>query len=318
MDRLNGNQILVTGSAGFLGSHFVDYSLKKGHQVIGIDDLSFGKMENVNKESQFFKLDIRNLNALEEIICSAKPSHIVHFAANATTKSSAMGWKDPMADYAINMVGTLNILEILRRHHLKIHFLFTSSAAGYGEPAYLPIDEVHPNFPISPYGVSKLAGEKYCFAYYQEYDIPTTILRIFNTYGPRQPRYVMYDQIMNIIHNPDQFMVLGTGEQLRDYVYISDTVKAIYLSMNNPKTIGEIFNIGSGQHISIKNLIQLIKSVLDIDSQDIYTGESWKGDIEKLWAETKKINELTGWKPQIPLNEGITRLFDWIKEYEEI
>ncbi len=315
--EFNMRKLLVTGSAGFIGSHFVDYALQKDHMVIGVDDLSFGKIENVNKKSIFIKADVRNFSAIKEIILSEKLSHIIHFAANATTKSSSMGWKNPMADYAINTVGTLNILEVLRQNNLKTQFLYASSAAVYGEPDYIPIDEVHPNFPLSPYGVSKLAGEKYCFAYYQEYGIPTTILRIFNTYGPRQPRYVMYDQIKKMLPNPDHFKVLGTGDQIRDYVYISDTVEAIYFSMTNPKAVGEILNIGSNQQISIKALIRLIKSLLDVDSRDIYTGESWKGDIRKLWADVKKTNELLGWSPRVSLEEGIIRLADWIKEHEE-
>jgi UDP-glucose 4-epimerase len=308
----------VTGAAGFIGSHFVDYLIEQDHQVLGIDDLSFGKMENVNEKSEFIKADVRDYSTIEKIICTAKPSHIVHFAANATSKSSAMGWNDPMADYTINMVGTLNILEILRRHAPNIHFLYASSAAVYGEPVRVPIVEDHPNFPVSPYGISKLAGEKYCFAYSHEYGIPITIFRIFNTYGPRQPRYVMFDQIKKMLPEPERFEVLGTGEQLRDYVYVSDTVRAFYICMTNPKAVGEIFNLGSGQPITIQKLILLIKSLLGVKSQEIFTGESWKGDIRKLWADAKRINEIIGWKPRMHLEEGIERLITWMKVNEKV
>lgn len=310
--------ILITGSAGFIGSNCVDFLLDRGLTVTGIDDLSYGKECNINKKSIFYHLDVRDYHKLAEIIISEKPSHIIHFAADATTRSSALGWNDPMKDYSINILGTLNILEILRQEKLDSHLIYASSAAVYGEPNETPIKETHPTFPVSPYGISKLAGEKYCYAYFKEYQIKTTVIRIFNTYGPRQSRYVIYDQIKNIMNNPNEINILGTGTQLRDYIYVSDTVEAFYSAMTNISSVGEIFNVAGGEYISIKNLIKILKDILKKEPIENYTGKSWKGDISKLWGDTDKITNQLGWKPKIQLKDGIQKFVEWMRENEEI
>lgn len=251
------------------------------------------------------------------------PSHIFHFAANATTRTSAMGWNNPFNDYKINMVGTLNLLEAIRSLKLDTHLIYASTAAVYGEPIVVPISENHINEPLSPYGVSKLAGEKYCTAYYKEFRVKMTILRIFNTYGPRQPRYVMYDQIKNLLKKNKKdkvFKVLGTGKQLRDYAYVTDTVRAFYNCMIYPeKSIGKIFNVAGGNKYSISELINILKRVLNKEFlSEEYTGQSWKGDIEKLWADTTNIQKNLGWSPSVNIDIGIEKLVDWIKMNEKL
>ena len=307
-------KILVTGSAGFIGSHFVDYCVEQGQEVVGVDDLSYGVRENVNPASKFIEADVAAFGTIEEIILSEKPDKIVHYAANATTKSSAMGWNDPMRDYQINMLGTLNLLEVVRKHELDVRVVYASTAAVYGEPVDVPIDEQHPTDPLSPYGVSKLAGEKYCYAYGKEWGLQITIFRIFNTFGPRQPRYVMYDQIQKMRANPDHVEVLGTGEQIRDYAYVSDVVRAFYLGMESPQAVGEIFNVAGGNKTSIKELIGVIQSVLGLDISPTFTGQSWKGDITRLWADTGKLQKTLGWRPDVGLEDGVRRLVDWMTD----
>lgn len=313
--KQNRKNILVTGSAGFIGSSFVDYSISIGYEVIGIDDMSYGKAININKKSRFIELDVRNYKKLESIIVYEKPIHIIHFAADPTTKTSSMGWNDPFTDNQINLIGTLNILEIIKNNKIDAHFIYASSAAVYGEPLKIPISELHQTNPISPYGISKLAGEKYCYAYSKEWGLKVTIFRIFNTFGPRQTRYVMYDQIKNIITNHDKIQILGTGEQIRDYCYVTDTVNAFALAMNNKNAIGEIFNIGGGNRIKIRELIKQLKKQLNIYPEEIYTGNSWKGDINELWADTRKIRNMLGWKPKVSLEEGISFFIEWF-QYE--
>ncbi|GAI57186.1 unnamed protein product, partial [marine sediment metagenome] len=158
----------------------------------------FGKRENVNKRADFVELDIKNYGALKNVVSRVSPKVVYHLAANATTKESAMGWSDPVSDYQINAIGTLNVLMAMADAGLKSHVIYASSAAVYGEPEYTPIDEKHPTNPKSPYGVSKLAGEKYMLIYHKECGIPATVLRIFNVYGPRQPRYVMFDLLKKL------------------------------------------------------------------------------------------------------------------------
>lgn len=319
--ELTKKHIIVTGGAGFIGSHCADLLTEKSHHVLILDDLSFGKEEYLNPNADFIKVDLRHFENTEKIITDFNPSHIFHFAANATTKSTSMGWKDPMVDYRINMVGTLNLLEAIRKNKLNTHLIYASTAAIYGEPNYVPIDEKHTKAPLSPYGISKLAGEKYCYAYYKEWKVKTTIVRIFNTYGPRQPRYVMYDQMKKMLACKEgTFQVLGTGEQLRDYAYVSDTVKAFYQTMvQQEKSVGQIFNVAGGSKIAIKELIYEIKKVLNKDElNEVFTGESWKGDLKKLWADTSKIDKVLGWTPKVKLINGLEILADWIKNNEKI
>lgn len=316
-------KIIVTGGAGFIGSHCTDLLVDAGHDVLVLDDLSFGKEENINKKSNFENINICDYKSTKNSIKLFKPSHIFHFAANATTKTSEMGWKNPFDDYKINMVGTLNLLEAIRSLNFNIHLIYASTAAVYGEPLAVPIKESHINEPLSPYGVSKLAGEKYCIAYFKEFGVKITILRIFNTYGPRQPRYVMYDQIKNMFKKNKEskdLIVLGTGKQLRDYAYVSDTVKAFYSCMMHPrKSVGNTFNVAGGNKYSIAELISILKKALNKQYLlEKYTGESWKGDIEKLWADTKSINNKLGWYPTVSIDNGISNLIDWIKVNEKI
>jgi len=269
--------------------------------------------ENVNPKSNFIQADVAVFKRIEKIILEEKPEKIVHFAANATTKSSAMGWNDPVRDYQINMVGTLNLLEVLRKNNLDVRVVYASTAAVYGEPRDVPVKEDHPTNPLSPYGVSKLSGEKYCFAYGKEWGIRATIFRIFNTFGPRQPRYVMYDQIKKMLSAPEHLEVLGTGEQLRDYAYVSDVVRAFYLGMQSEHAVGRIFNVAGGNKISVKDLVHKLRSVLGVNVTPTFTGKSWKGDITRLWADTTTLQEALAWKPEVPLDEGIRRLVDWMR-----
>ena len=308
-------KIIVTGGAGFIGSHCVDHLIDKGYHVINIDNLSFGIKQNINSRCDFIKMDLSDFDSVRKIIASTNPSHIFHFAANATTKSTSMGWKNPFDDYKINMVGTLNILESIKSKNLKTHLIYASTAAVYGEPKKLPINELHETLPISPYGISKLSGEKYCYAYGSEFGINYTVLRIFNTYGPRQPRYVMYDQIKNIMNNKTgSIKILGTGNQLRDYAYVSDTIDAFIGVMDNPeKTLGKTFNIAGGNKISIRDLIKELKLITNKNELlENYTGKSWKGDIDMLWANTESLENAISWSPKISLNHGLNSLYKWV------
>ena len=309
-----GTNILVTGGAGFLGSHLVDRLIELGASVTVIDDLSFGKRENVNKSANFIELDIRNYNVLKNVVSKVSPEIVYHLAASATTKESAMGWLDPVFDYQVNAIGTLNILRAVIDADLNSHVIYASSAAVYGEPEYTPIDEKHPTNPKSPYGVSKLAGEKYALAYFKEHGLPVTIMRIFNTYGPRQPRYVMFDLLGKLKRDPSKLEVIGTGDQLRNYCYVSDAIDASILAAEK-HAVGEVFNLAGTDSISIKELVERILKMLDLDKKTkvIYTGESWKGDIIKLVADTSKIRSRFAFEPSDTLDVGLSRLRRWFE-----
>ncbi|MBA7507799.1 UDP-glucose 4-epimerase [subsurface metagenome] len=310
-----GTSVLVTGGAGFLGSHLVDRLIELGSTVTVIDDLSFGKRENVNKRADFVELDIKNYGALKNVVSRVSPKVVYHLAANATTKESAMGWSDPVSDYQINAIGTLNVLMAMADAGLKSHVIYASSAAVYGEPEYTPIDENHPTNPKSPYGVSKLAGEKYMLIYHKECGIPATVLRIFNVYGPRQPRYVMFDLLKKLKRDPSKLKVIGTGEQVRNYCYVSDAIDAFVLAAEK-NAVGEIFNLAGKEVVNIRELVEKILGMLGLSGRTrvSYTGESWRGDILRLVANTLKIRERLGFEPRVPLDEGLSRLRGWFEE----
>ncbi|MFC2058323.1 NAD-dependent epimerase/dehydratase family protein [Chloroflexota bacterium] len=313
--KFEGVRVLVTGGAGFIGSHLVDKLVGLGSLVTVVDNLSLGFIENVNSKAMFKKLDVCNYARLKEVIAESMPQMIFHLAANPTTKESAMGWNNPFADHEVNMIGTLNVLEAIVNLDIDATLIYTSSAAVYGEPEYVPMDEKHPTNPVSPYGVSKLAGEKYALAYYKERGIRTTILRIFNTYGPRQPRYVMFDLIKKLNDNPEELELLGTGEQIRDYCYISDTVGAFILAAERDAS-GGVFNIGADDPISIKSLAETIIRILGLEDKVKvrYTGKTWSGDITRLVADISQAKGELGFKRSVFLEEGLRRLIRWYED----
>jgi len=307
--------VLVTGGAGFLGSHLVDKLIELGSEVTIIDDLSFGRRKNVNKQARFVRLDITKFALLEKAIARGRPAIIYHLAANATTKETAMGWSDPASDYRVNAVGTLNVLRAVADLGLNPRIIYASSAAVYGEPEYLPIDEKHPTNPQSPYGVSKLTGEKYMLIYHKERALPVTVLRIFNVYGPRQPRYVILDLLKKLERNPNDLEVIGTGEQIRTYCYVSDAIEAFVLAAQE-QSVGEVLNLAGNDITSIKELAERIVRMLGLTGKTKihYTGQSWTGDILSLVSEGSKAKKRLGFEPKISLDEGLRKVKKWLDE----
>jgi UDP-glucose 4-epimerase len=297
---------MVTGGAGFLGSHLVERLVREGNNVIVFDDLSSGNLGNLREvieQVEFAKGDLRDRKLVMEKMKNIEV--VYHFGANASVPISV---KKPIYDFECNALGTLNVLEACRRNGAN-KIIYASSAAVYGEPEYIPIDENHPLNPISPYGASKLAGEKLVSAYHEAYDLRFSVLRIFNVYGPRQRRYVMYDFTRKLLQKPKRLGVLGTGEQTRTYCYILDAVDAILLAEKQDNCI---LNIGGDTPIKIRALAELFVSRFPPKVEIKYTGRSWKGDIQQLIPDTSEIKDL-GFRAKIPLNLGIKEL---IKSFE--
>lgn len=311
--KIQGKKIIVTGGAGFIGSHLVDTLVKKGGIVTVIDNLKNGNIDNLSQSIDkitFKDIDIRD----EKAIASALKDQdiIFHLAANADVPYSV---KHPDYDFSVNIQGGYNVLKYALEYKVE-KFIFASSAAVYGEILYTPIDEKHPTNPISPYGASKLAIERLGSSYYKTYGFPFVAVRIFNTYGPRQRHYVMYDLLKKLYKDSTQLEVLGTGNQVRDYSYVLDTVEAFILAAENDQSSGEVFNIAGGRAISIKQVAEMLVSTLNIkDINIIYTQKSWEGDINTLIADISKIKNI-GFSPNTSLEKGVEELGNWLKNNE--
>ncbi|MDY6895880.1 MAG: SDR family NAD(P)-dependent oxidoreductase [Thermotogota bacterium] len=310
---LRGKRVLVTGGAGFIASHIVDKLVNEGCDVVVVDNLKDGALDNLGKsinKIDFKEVDIRDFNALKVLLADVEI--VFHLASNANVPFSV---ENPKYDFETNADGTFNILRCSMDNDVQ-RIIYASTAAVYGEPEYTPIDEKHTINPISPYGASKLAGERLGLAYYHTYGIPFVAMRIFNTYGPRQRRYVMYDFLKKLKADPKKLEVLGTGEQIRDYCYVADTANAFISSAECEGAIGEVFNIAGGNPISIKELTELMIRLLGLDGKTeiSYTGKSWKGDIVKLIADIEKIKNRLQFKPTTKLEDGLAKLIDWFEE----
>lgn len=298
-------KVLVTGGAGFIGSHIVDALCEK-HEVAVIDDLSTGRIENLrNSKSRitFYKKNILGRDLKEAL----KDVEVVfHLAAQVNVRKSV---DDPFYDLDVNGKGVLNIVE--NAENLEQFIYASSGGAVYGEPKYLPADEHHETNPISPYGVSKLIGEKYLYCYSHNYGLKVTCLRYANVYGERQDPLgeagVISIFINRILKNKPP-IIFGDGRQTRDYVHVSDIVKANLLAMRKEG----IFNIGTGIETSVNQLADIISKIGGKKIKPVHTEER-KGEVRRISLSISKAKKELKWSPKIELKEGIQRTFEWFK-----
>ncbi|NOX98120.1 MAG: NAD-dependent epimerase/dehydratase family protein, partial [Nitrospirae bacterium] len=269
-------KILVTGGAGFIGSNLVDRLIKEGHEVVIVDDLSTGLERNLNPEAKFYKMDIRE-EKLAEVFATEKPDFVSHHAAQMDVRRSV---REPMFDAAVNILGSLNIIENCRKHKVKKIIYISTGGAVYGEPDYLPVDEKHPIEPECQYGISKHTVEHYLHLYKLTYGLNYTVLRYPNVYGPRQNPHgeagVNAIFIGKMLKN-EVPTIFGDGKQLRDYVYVDDVVKANLLSLERGE--GQIYNIGSGIGTSVNKIYQTLQGILGFQEAPKYAS-SRTGEIE--------------------------------------
>ena len=301
--------ILVTGGAGFIGSNLVDRLIGKGDKVVIIDNLSTGKIENVRNGAKFYQLDICN-KKIVDVFKKENIDIVYHKAAQVDVQKSI---ENPIFDGNVNILGTINILEACKATNAK-KIIYSSSAAVYGDPKYLGIDEEHPINPISYYGISKYTPENYMRMYNELYNIDYTILRYSNVYGIGQESKGeggIIDIFIKKLLKGESPIIFGDGSITRDFIYVEDIVEANIKALNRGSK--EVFNIGTGKETSIKELFHMIKKIMDIDIKAEY-GKEQKGDIKNSFFNINKAKEKLGWTPQYRLKEGLIKT---IKYYEE-
>lgn len=310
---------LVTGGAGFIGSYMVDKLLESGHEVICLDnfdpyydpEIKRGNIKH-NLDNENFTLieeDIRNKELIEKIIREESIDYIFHQAAQAGVRASV---ENPRKVHDVNATGTLNILEASLDSHVK-KIIYASSSSVHGKVKYLPFDEDHPNFPVSPYGASKLLAEHYCGVFSEVYGLKTISLRYFTVYGPRmRPDLAISIFTKNALQDK-AIEIFGSGDRTRDFTYIDDIVEASLKAMNKGNGV---YNIGSGNRISINELAEKILSLTNSKSTLIHTNPQ-KGDAEHTWANVEKAKRELDWEPKIDLNEGLMRYIKWYRGHNK-
>ena len=300
-DIIDGQCVCVTGGSGFIGSHLAEV-LSKHNEVRVIDDFSTGKRENLKGlEVQLTRGSILDPELLQEIFEGV--DYVFHEAALPSVQGSL---KDPVSSNVVNVDGTLNVLVAARDARVK-KLVFASSSSVYGDSPTLPKVETLPPMPLSPYAVSKLTGEHYCRVFWAEYGLPTVALRYFNVYGPRQNLELQYAAVIpNFISSVKAgkpLVIFGDGNQTRDFVYVLDAVQATLLSAAKPESNGEVFNVASGEKITINQLAQVVLRKTGVENSIRYCPRR-KGDVLHSQANIEKIGRL-GYSPRFPIQQGI-------------
>lgn len=301
--------ILVTGGAGFIGSHVVDCFLKAGHRVVAVDDLSMGNKKNVNKAAKFYRADIRS-KKISRIIKKEHINVIDHHAAQISVPDSV---KDPCTDADININGTMNLLKAACKYGVKKVIFISSGGTVYGTPKKFPVSERLPLNPENPYGISKVAGEAYVKFFAGRCGMDYTVLRYSNVYGPRQIPHgeagVVSIFIERILKNLRP-VIFGGGTCVRDYVYVGDAARANVLALKKGG-LNE-FNIGTGIPTSVNKLYRVIQKATGF-KKNALKGPFRKGDILKNYLDAKKARRILKWKPETGIEEGVRKTYEYFK-----
>jgi UDP-glucose 4-epimerase len=305
-------RVLITGGAGFIGSHVADAFLAAGHTVGVIDDLSAGTRENLDPRVHFWKADIREPD-VSSIVGEFRPDVISHHAAQMSVAVSA---RDPKLDADINILGTLNVLEAAVRHHARRVIFASTGGAMYGEQTTLPTPETVFPEPVSPYGVAKLAVERYLYAFRVMHRLEAVALRYANVYGPRQNPHGEAGVVAifaRAILEGRSFTINGDGGQTRDYTYVGDIVQANLLAAAlRVEDRMPILNVGTGIETSVNALVAILQETvgrpLSFQHGPAKTGEQRRSALEAGLAR-----RVLGWKPTMDLRTGLARTFDWFR-----
>jgi UDP-glucose 4-epimerase len=306
-------KILVTGGAGFIGSHVVDLFISKGFEVIIVDDLSTGHESNINPNAVFYKMDIRN-PGLAEVFANERPDYVSHHAAQMDVRRSVA---QPLFDADVNILGSINVIECARKVQVKKFIYISSGGAAYGEPEYLPCDEKHPVNPICQYGASKHTVEHYLYMYRVNYGLEYTVLRYPNVYGPRQdPKGeagVIAIFIGKMLAN-QPVVINGDGEQQRDFVHVSECAYGNFLGLQAPSGI---YNLGSGYGVSVNQIFESLRKITGY-SHDALHGPAKLGETRTIYLDATLAFKQMGWKPVITLEDGLRQTLEYQSRPEEL
>lgn len=305
---------LVTGGAGFIASHIVDELLRRGERVRVLDNFSTGREENLSAAAPDIELlrgDIRDAAAVRAAVAGAQV--VIHHAALASVPLSI---QDPLLCNDVNVNGTLNLLVAARDAGVR-RFVFASSSAVYGDRARPPVVETLPPAPISPYGLSKLAGELYCRVFHQLYGLETVCLRYFNVFGPRQDPGSAYAAVIprfiDALVGGGRPVIYGDGEQSRDFAYVGNVVAANLAATTAPAAAGKVYNIGGGEQMSLNRLLLELIRLTDRSAWPEYLPAK-PGDIRTSVADIRAAREELGFAPRIPVIDGLRETIAWYRE----
>lgn len=311
-----GKSVLVTGGAGFIGSHLVANLVSAGAHVTVVDNFSTGRLillQPVLPEIALVVGDVADGLRFGRVKLE-EYEYVFHLAANPYIPPSV---ENPSMDFHANAFNTFVLLESLRQTAKAPRLVNVSSAAVYGNPVHLPIRETDPTVPISPYGVSKLAAERYVAVYSQLYGIRGTSLRLFSVYGPHQRKQVVYDLLCRLRANPRRLEALGDGSQARDFTYVRDVVQAILIAATKAPAQGEAYNVASGRTHTVADLVGFLSSLLNVAPEVVYSGRTRPGDAEKWVVDVTRMKQL-GFEAYTPLEEGLTAILDWYRTERDV
>ena len=306
-------KVLVTGGAGFIGSHVVDILISAGYEVVVVDDLSTGRLSNLNPAATFYQVDIRSPR-LAEVFEKERPDYVDHHAAQMDVRRSI---GDPLFDAEVNVIGSINLIECCRRYNVKRLVYISTGGAVYGEPEYLPCDEAHPVNPICPYGASKHTVEHYLFMYNQNYGLEYVVLRYPNVYGPRQDPHgeagvvaIFTGQMLA----GGQVVINGDGEQQRDFVYVEDCARANLMAMTN-QNANQVYNLGYGRGTTVNEIFTALKRITGYRLPAVH-GPAKVGETRQIYLDATKAQRDLGWQPSVDLEEGLQQTVEYFKRRE--
>jgi len=307
-------KILVTGGAGFIGSHVVDRFLGDGHEVWVLDNLVTGSRQNLNPQARFVEMDIRDRQRVGELFARERFDIVDHHAAQMDVRKST---EDPLYDAEVNILGSINLILNASRHGVKKIIYISTGGAVYGEPQRLPVEEGDPINPECPYGISKHTVEHYLYLYRFLYKLDYTVLRYPNVYGPRQNPKGEAGVIAIFglrMLNGEAPVIFGDGKALRDYVFVGDVAEANAMALG--KGSGQIINLGSEKGSSVLELSEHLKRLTGFAGAPEFAPPRL-GEIQQIYLSGRKAGEILGWQATVNLAEGMRRTVDWMKQVKE-